>query len=114
MTAQLKTFHWSPREGMKMASKPSVVTVRYGDGYSQRRAAGLNAQLKTWSPVFRVQGEREIRALNDFLDAHAGYRAFLWRPPLVNRLVRVICPEWDVSNLGGYTDFSCRFEQVVI
>ncbi|HCB8803893.1 TPA: phage tail protein, partial [Escherichia coli] len=51
---EIKTLHWCPREGMQVTEKPSVVTVKFGDGYQQRRPAGLNAQLKTFQVVFRV------------------------------------------------------------
>ncbi|EHX2836390.1 phage tail protein, partial [Escherichia coli] len=43
----MKTFHWKVKPGMDVASAPSVRKVRFGDGYSQRAPAGLNANLKT-------------------------------------------------------------------
>ncbi|EFF0518065.1 phage tail protein, partial [Escherichia coli] len=49
-----EVFNWIPREGMETTRKPSVITVKFGDGYEQRRAGGLNADLKTFKPVFRV------------------------------------------------------------
>ncbi|EAW9117713.1 phage tail protein [Salmonella enterica subsp. enterica serovar Chandans] len=109
----MKTFHWQPREGMKSTSAPAVVEIKLGDGYSQRRPAGLNALLKSWSPSFRVNTHEDAAALEAFLAGHGGYRAFLWRPPLLNRTVRVVCKEWESVQNGAYTDFSCKFEQVV-
>ena len=47
-----EVFNWIPREGMETTRKPSVITVKFGDGYEQRRAGGLNADLKTFKPVF--------------------------------------------------------------
>ncbi|KNF10966.1 tail protein [Escherichia coli] len=41
--AEIKTLHLVPREGMQVSEKPSVVRVRFGDGYEQRRPPGLNA-----------------------------------------------------------------------
>ncbi|OUK55997.1 phage tail protein [Escherichia coli] len=38
----METFHWKIRPDMTVASEPKVVTVKLGDGYEQRRAAGLN------------------------------------------------------------------------
>ncbi|ENG6642811.1 phage tail protein, partial [Escherichia coli] len=70
-----------PREGMQVSEKPSVVRVRFGDGYEQRRPTGLNPQLKTFQAVFRVTDESTRRWLEEFLSWHGGYRAFLWRPP---------------------------------
>ncbi len=40
---------------MNVVSEPKVVTVKLGDGYEQRRAAGLNNQLSTYSVTIRVR-----------------------------------------------------------
>lgn len=71
-----EVFNWIPREGMETTRKPSVITVKFGDGYEQRRAGGLNADLKTFKPVFRVTDEYSRAALDSFLSRHAGIRAF--------------------------------------
>lgn len=113
MADRIKTLNWLPREGMQVTEKPSVVTVKFGDGYEQRRPSGLNAQLKTFQAVFRVTTEEERAALEGFLSWHAGWRAFLWRPPKVNRTLRVVCREWSVTDNSMYSDFSCTLEQVV-
>ncbi|WP_174490839.1 phage tail protein, partial [Escherichia coli] len=107
-----EVFNWIPREGMETTRKPSVITVKFGDGYEQRRAGGLNADLKTFKPVFRVTDEYSRAALDSFLSRHAGIRAFLWRPPKHNRTVRVVCREWSISDNAMYTDFNCTFEEV--
>ncbi|EFD1059344.1 phage tail protein [Escherichia coli] len=107
-----EVFNWIPREGMETTRKPSVITVKFGDGYEQRRAGGLNADLKTFKPVFRVTDEYSRAALDSFLSRHAGIRAFLWRPPKQNRTVRVVCREWSISDNAMYTDFNCTFEEV--
>ncbi|WP_249535395.1 phage tail protein, partial [Escherichia coli] len=41
----MKTFRWKVKPDMEVNSQPSVREVRFGDGYSQRMAAGLNASL---------------------------------------------------------------------
>ncbi|HBV6748518.1 TPA: phage tail protein, partial [Escherichia coli] len=38
----METFHWKVRPDMNVVSEPKVVTVKLGDGYEQRRVAGLN------------------------------------------------------------------------
>lgn len=50
----MKTFRWKVKPGMDVASSPSVRKVRFGDGYSQRAPAGLNANLKTYSVTLSV------------------------------------------------------------
>ena len=42
----MKTFRWKVKPDMEVNSQPSVREVRFGDGYSQRMAAGLNADLE--------------------------------------------------------------------
>ena len=49
----MKTFRWKVKPGMDVASVPSVRKVRFGDGYSQRAPAGLNAN---WSRFWKSTG----------------------------------------------------------
>lgn len=110
----MKTFHWIPREGMSTSLTPKVSVVKMGDGYEQRRPTGLNSQLMTFQPVFRVTTRESRHALEAFLVDHGGYQAFLWRVPAHNRTIRVVCREWSVTDNACYSDFSCKFEQVVV
>ena len=67
----MKTFRWKVKPGMDVTSAPSVREVRFGDGYSQRAPAGLNADLKTYSVTLSVSRE-EATALESFLAEHGG------------------------------------------
>ncbi len=73
----MKTFRWKVKPDMEVNSQPSVREVRFGDGYSQRMAAGLNADLKTYRVTLSVTRE-EARHLEAFLAEHGGWKAFLW------------------------------------
>ncbi|WP_435781506.1 phage tail protein [Escherichia coli] len=53
----MKTFRWKVKPDMEVNSQPSVREVRFGDGYSQRMAAGLNADLKTYRVTLSVTRE---------------------------------------------------------
>lgn len=48
-------FHWLPQGGMKTESKPSVKTIKFGDGYEQRSPNGLNHSLRIFTCDFRVE-----------------------------------------------------------
>ena len=76
----MKTFRWKVKPDMEVNSQPSVREVRFGDGYSQRMAAGLNADLKTYSVTLSVPRE-EATVLESFLEEHGCWKAFLWTPP---------------------------------
>ncbi len=54
----MKTFRWKVKPDMEVNSQPSVREVRFGDGYSQRMAAGLNADLKTYRVTLSVTRRR--------------------------------------------------------
>ena len=98
---------------MPSSVSPSVTTIKFGDGYEQRRPTGLNHQLINFQPVFRITSVNSRTALEAFLTEHGGYKAFLWRPPKYNRTIKVVCREWSVTDNVTYSDFSCKFEQVI-
>ncbi|EFR7065181.1 phage tail assembly protein T [Escherichia coli] len=97
---------------MDVASAPSVRKVRFGDGYSQRAPAGLNADLKTYSVTFSVP-RWEAMALESFLAEHGGWKAFLWTPPYEWRQIKVTCAKWSSRVSMLRVEFSAEFEQVV-
>lgn len=108
----MRTFAWVPRPGMGIKTKPSVKVVKFGDGYEQRSQGGLNSQLRSFTPTFRVINE-ELPYLLAFFNEHGAYKAFLWRPPAVNRTIKVVCRGWDVKAQNLYADVSCQFDEVV-
>ena len=91
---------------------PSVRKVRFGDGYSQRAPAGLNANLKTYSVTISVP-RWEATALESFLAEHGGWKAFLWTPPYDWRQIKVTCAKWSSRVSMLRVEFSAEFEQVV-
>lgn len=92
----METFHWKVRPDMNVVSEPKVVTVKLGDGYEQRRAAGLNNQLSTYSVTIRVR-KCDHPSLKAFLERHGGVRAFQWTPPYDWKPIRVVCRKWSAS-----------------
>ncbi|CSH79201.1 minor tail protein [Shigella sonnei] len=108
----MKTFRWKVKPGMDVASAPSVRKVRFGDGYSQRAPAGLNANLKTYSVTLSVPRE-EAMVLESFLEEHGGWKAFLWTPPYEWRQIKVVCRKWSASVGALWVTITADFEQVV-
>ncbi|WP_240217999.1 phage tail protein [Escherichia coli] len=53
--ANTEEFHWLPEDGMKTENKPSIKTVRFGDGYEQRSPNGLNHSLRVFTCDFKVE-----------------------------------------------------------
>lgn len=109
----MKTFRWKVKPGMEVTSQPSVMEVRFGDGYSQRAPAGLNADLKIYNVTLSVSRD-DARLLEAFLAEHGGWQAFLWTPPYTYRQIKVTCAKWTSRINMLRVDFSAEFRQVVL
>lgn len=59
--ANTEEFYWLPEDGMKTENKPSIKTVRFGDGYEQRSPNGLNHSLRVL-PV--ISGLRRMNVIH--------------------------------------------------
>ncbi|MCW7185969.1 phage tail protein [Escherichia coli] len=109
----MKTFRWKVKPGMDVASAPSVRKVRFGDGYSQRAPAGLNANLKTYSVTLSVPRE-EATVLESFLEEHGGLEILsVGRRLMSGRQIKVTCAKWSSRVSMLRVEFSAEFEQVV-
>lgn len=76
---------------------PRVIETRFGDGYAQRRPAGINTQDEEWALEFRDRCKAEADAILAFLVARNGVDIFNWTPPRTAKVRSVICPEWSWS-----------------
>ncbi|MFS8319458.1 phage tail protein, partial [Escherichia coli] len=69
--------------------------------------------LRVFTCDFKVEAN-ERDSFEKFLARHEGYKSFFWRPPGINRKIRVVCRTWSATEHITYTDFSCQFDEVVI
>ena len=108
----LESFIWDPRPGMTIEHKPDVTVVKFGDGYEQRRAKGLNSLLKKYSVTFRLTHENG-RRIEDFFVRHGVVKAFLFRCPFKHKLVKTVCRSWTSNVQNTVVDVTAVFEEVV-
>lgn len=108
----METFGWKVDPDMQVDSEPRVSVVRFSDGYEQRRAFGINNDLKKYSVTIRVDRE-DSPALEVFLSQHNSVKAFLWTPPYGYRQIKVVCRKWRVKVGLLKTTFTATFEQVI-
>ena len=104
------TFTWRAHSTASGGGKLNVARAKFGDGYEQAAAQGLNVDVQEWQVT--VSGEREdMEVVRDFIVDHAGI-SFYWTPPLgVEGLYR--CDEYSPSNVGRtYFTLSMTFRQV--
>lgn len=61
-------------------SSPTRI-IQFGDGYSERSANGLNRPIEVWSVECAFASPIAGASLQDFLEEHGGWKAFLWQSP---------------------------------
>jgi phage-related protein len=87
------SFIWVPDYGSQQTSKPTVRSVRFGDGYEQRLSYGLATDLKVWNLSFTNITTSEKTQITGFLEARGGSQRFNWPTP-DGVVSTFICQEW--------------------
>lgn len=108
----MATFTYTPDYGAASSVKPNVRVTKFGDGYEQRQANGLNTMPKQWSLKFGLRSDSEANAIEAFFIAQAGVSSFDWTD-INGAAGKYVCRGWqrakDRYNLNTITAI---FEQV--
>lgn len=108
----MATFTWVPDQGVAVDVQPRVLTTKFGDGYQQRVAAGINTRPEKWNVAFTLRSSSEVAAIESFLAARNGVENFDWTSPK-GSTGKWICSSWQVRyNLASSNDLTATFEQV--
>ena len=100
---------------MQLDYKPEVDVIKFGDGYQQRRARGINSlPLSTTATIryHKVRDKDMIKSLDSFLVRHGGYKSFELIPPGKTERILILCSEWSKVDNGAYVEYSLQFQQV--
>lgn len=104
------TFNYRPDYESTLAQQPAVITTKFGDGYEQRVAVGINNNPEKWSLAFTV-GNPVLPDALAFLQARKGVESFYWANPYGTTNVYV-CRNWTLSRGPGKQTLTMDFEQV--
>jgi phage-related protein len=104
--------------------EPKIIKAQFGDGYAQRRPAGINTQACMWNIRMKNTDAKTAGDVVAFLSARNGVEIFNWTPPrqIVDPPVTqdVICPSWNLAYGQMIADgsllyeLSFKFEQVFL
>ena len=109
----MSTFTWTPDFGAEQDNKPNVSRIKFGDGYEQRAAFGMNTNPQVWNLQFSNRDISEITAIDDFLRARGGVESFDWTPPRASDPLKFVCMDWSRGLVSAaYDSLSATFEQV--
>lgn len=91
----------------------AVDKVSFGDGYEQRRPAGLNSVKRVWQPSWGPLTESQKDELYRFLISRKGSYAFLFQPKTHQEMVRVVATDikWEQIPRGRYFNVSATFTE---
>ena len=111
MPAPIFTFPISYSSPAKL--KPAILEAKFGDGYSQRAANGLNTLLEVWSiQASPLKDATEADPFEAFLRTQGGVIAFQWTTPF-NRTALFICKDWQRTPIAsGVSSINATFEEV--
>lgn len=107
----MDTLAYVPSSATQLHRMPRALRTRFGDGYVQEMADGINADLQQWElsydPMHATNvtgGQGSLALVDAFFTAQAGYKKFLWTPPRPYNQERMfVCMEWTVSYDRGLT-----------
>lgn len=100
-----------PDKGFNRDDTPVLFTAKFGDGYEQRVANGINALDSSFSVSFNSRPKAEIDDIVAFFTSKGGVTAFNWTIPDTNgsengnteTTIKVVCSNW--SQTWDYDNF---------
>lgn len=112
-TVGTSTGGTTPDFGAQKKSQPAVRVVKFGDGYEQRLAYGVNTQPKVWELRWSASSNSNADAIEAFFEARGAVESFDWTPLQEATAYKFVCRQWQREH--QYADINiitATFEQV--
>ena len=112
-TVGTSTGATTPDFGARRKSEPRIRTAKFGDGYEQRIAFGINQDPKTWDLRWSALSNSNADAIETFFEARNGVESFDWSPIEDSDTYKWVCRSWQREH--QYADIStitATFEEV--
>jgi len=112
-------FFWKPTYASQLQVKPAVNLIKFGNGYEQRIADGINNNLQKFNLNFEGRDKNETRAIAHFLHKRKAVDSFFFDAPFPYNFdisqsypKRFICDEWDVAyNFYNNYNITAKFSE---
>lgn len=109
----MQTFNFKMNMGVAKDTQFRVNRTQFGDGYAQLSSHGINNKTQSWSGTKTGDYETVIKPIEQFIDAHAGVKPFLWTDPN-GHTKQYICTGYNSSQRkGNFWQISLKFEQFI-
>lgn len=107
----MTTFSYSPDFGATATFTPTVKSSKFGDGYQQRQAYGINNIVESWNLKFTVREDTDANAILAFFVAAGGVTTFDWTNPNGDT-GKYICSSWSpIREVALRKSISATFER---
>lgn len=91
-------FSWKPSYRYSLDIKPSVKSIRFGDGYENRFADGIQNIMLPLDLTFENRSLAQYSAILHFLQTRNGVEKFYFIAPQPFGVVKkFICDEWNAT-----------------
>ena len=112
-TVGTSTGGTTPDFGAQKRTQPNVRVVRFGDGYEQRLAYGVNTQPKNWSLTWSASSNSDADAIEAFWEARGAVESFDWTPIGDTTSYKFVCRQWQRQHkYADINTITATFEQV--
>ena len=104
--------------GIVRQSTPKLLIARFGDGYEQRIADGINSIQETFSVTFNNRSAAEIDDITGYFSSLKGVTAFTYTIPDEKEsggelALKVVCENYSQNyHHDGYYSVSATFRRV--
>lgn len=101
-------------ENSRVSTSQRSIISRFGDGYSQRAADGLNSKIQEWSISWTAVTASNRDIITAALDAVGSWDYLTWQSPIDVAVKRyIMTPEgYSIDFFGDRYIISCNIMQV--
>lgn len=78
-----------------------VLVNKYGNGYEQRIADGINNNLQTWEVSWEGLGSTDFSTLVQAIEGSRGVSNFTWTPPGAASTKKFVVVSYSISSSSG-------------
>lgn len=108
----MSRFTWIPDQGPTRTSKADVNKAKFGEGYSQRSANGINSISEVWELTFTLRTRADVADMGAFLKANKGVSNFDFAAP-DGIDAKFTCDTWSETYFHEFNaSMTATFERV--
>ncbi|WP_421793509.1 phage tail protein [Hydrocarboniphaga effusa] len=112
MALNAPIFSWVPSYEPEISREARLIEVRFGDGYAEHDADGLNFLPRNHSLQWVNEERQTAYAIDNMLVERGGYKPFYYVEPAGETIGLYVCRSWRMRQTGPiYYTLTATFEE---